>query len=291
VSRALVSVVMIFLDEEEFLSEAIESVLTQEHSNWELLLVDDGSTDDSTRIARSYAAEYPAVSYLEHPGHANRGMSASRNLGLAHSRGEYLALLDGDDAWYSDTLTRQVALVERHPEVAMVCGTSLWWRSWAGDGAGGDSCDTIAARGLARDVPIDPPGYASLIVNDGGAAPCVCSVLVRTRCLRSIGGFDDSFRGLYEDQVLYVKLGLESPVVVTTECLGRYRQHDGQCCVEAERAGLTAAAHRRFLSWVAGYVGRRGVRNAILDQALARYGLTTGTGLISEENELRSSTA
>jgi hypothetical protein len=78
--KPLVSVTLIFLNAERFIEEAIESVLRQTYENWELLLVDDGSTDGSTEIARSYTEhESGKVRYLEHDRHENRGMSASRN--------------------------------------------------------------------------------------------------------------------------------------------------------------------------------------------------------------------
>ena len=80
----LVSVVMPFLDGIRFLPEAIDSVVTQTYPEWELLLVDDGSTDGSSALARDYARGRPdRIRYLEHAGHANRGKSTSRNLGIA----------------------------------------------------------------------------------------------------------------------------------------------------------------------------------------------------------------
>ena len=83
----LVSVVTIFLNGEPFIGEAIESVLAQTFRDFELLLVDDGSTDGSTALARARAEREPGrVLYLEHEGHANRGMSASRNLGIEHAQ-------------------------------------------------------------------------------------------------------------------------------------------------------------------------------------------------------------
>src|SRR5918994_2063107 len=98
--KSLVSCIVIFLDEERFIEEAIKSVFAQTYENWELLLVDDGSTDGSTQIALRYAERHPGkVRYLEHPGHQNRGMSASRNLGISQAKGEYVALLDADDVW------------------------------------------------------------------------------------------------------------------------------------------------------------------------------------------------
>src|SRR5688572_13258936 len=90
--KPLVTAITIFLNAERFFEEAIKSVFDQTYDQWELLLVDDGSTDGSTQIARWYAEGFPGkVRLLEHPGHENRGMSASRNLGLEHARGEYVA--------------------------------------------------------------------------------------------------------------------------------------------------------------------------------------------------------
>src|ERR671930_538107 len=103
-NQPLVSVVVIFLNAERFLQEAIESVFAQTYPAWELLLVDDGSSDESTAIAQCYAAHHAGqVRYLEHPRHANRGMSASRNLGIRHAHGAYIAFLDADDIWFSNT--------------------------------------------------------------------------------------------------------------------------------------------------------------------------------------------
>jgi len=132
----LVSVVTIFLNGERFLDEAIQSVFVQRYPRWELLLVDDGSSDGSSAIGRGYAQREPArVRYFEHPGHRNLGMSASRNLGLHHARGEYLALLDADDVWLPEKLERQVAILEAHPEVALLYGAPLYWFGWTGRAA------------------------------------------------------------------------------------------------------------------------------------------------------------
>ncbi len=82
-SKPLISCIIIFFNAgDKFFIEAIQSVFAQTYENWELLLVDDGSTDGSTDIAISYTQKYPEkVFYLEHEGHQNRGMSATRNLG------------------------------------------------------------------------------------------------------------------------------------------------------------------------------------------------------------------
>src|SRR5262245_25666733 len=123
--KPLVSVVTIFLNGERFILDAIGSVFAQKYDNWEYLLVDDGSTDTSSAIAREYAAQYPGkVRYLEHEGHVNRGMSATRNLGIRHSQGKYVAFLDADDVWLPHKLERQVALLESHPRAGMIYGAT-----------------------------------------------------------------------------------------------------------------------------------------------------------------------
>src|SRR3712207_4093497 len=123
VSEPSVSVITIFLDEERFIEEAIESVLAQRYDNWELLLVDDGSTDGSTQIALRYAERYPEkVRYLEHPGHENRGRSATRNVGTSYARGEHIGFLDADDVWLPHKLQQQVEILNSHPEAGMVYG-------------------------------------------------------------------------------------------------------------------------------------------------------------------------
>src|SRR5437763_12027213 len=114
--------------------ESLDSVLAQTYADWELLLVDDGSTDESSAIALEYVRRLPdRVRYLEHPGRENRGISASRNLGVRHARGEFVAELDADDVWLPEKLERLVPVLESHPQIGMVYGNTLFWHSWSGE--------------------------------------------------------------------------------------------------------------------------------------------------------------
>jgi glycosyltransferase involved in cell wall biosynthesis len=264
----LISIVIIFLDAERFLEEAIESVFAQTCRDWELLLVDDGSTDGGTAIAQRYASSWPdRVRYLEHEGHVNRGMSASRNLGFREARGRYVALLDADDVWLPGKLDHQVTLLEAHPDAAMVYGPAQWWYSWTGE-AQDAARDFVHHLGVEPNQPIPPPALLLGLLRDEGISPCTCSMLIRREVLEQLGGFEERFRGMYEDQAFVAKLCLEHAVVASDECSYRYRQHPDSACAVAERTGARLDARTVFLDWLEGYLRERGLDDPRIWSAL-----------------------
>ena len=247
---------MSFLNGAEFLAEALASIHAQTWTDWELLIVDDGSTDESVAIARrTTAADADRVRLLAHPGHANRGLSASRNLALRHARGEYVALLDADDVWLPNALARMVALLETTPEVAFMGGNALRWYSWTRNPAdvAMDYAPTITRFGLLSPALLPPPQLVHLLLQDPSASPPTCSVLLRRAWLTAVAGFVDSFRTLYEDQALYAKLALRAPVLLTDEVWAHYRRHNNSVCAQMYGTAAEAASRQVFLDWLAAY--------------------------------------
>ena len=108
---ALVSVIMPAFCAEAYLSQAIDSVLAQTHSNWELLIMDDQSPDGSWEIAQCYAAKDARIRCIQNE--HNRGVAQTRNRGIDLSRGEWIAFLDSDDIWHADKLEQQLAAAAR----------------------------------------------------------------------------------------------------------------------------------------------------------------------------------
>jgi len=251
------TVITIFFNAEPYLVEAIESVLAQSDQDFELLLVDDGSTDGSTAIALDYARRIPGrVRYLEHETHANRGMSATRNLGIREARGEFIAFIDADDVWRPKKLAEQVEVMRRHPELGAVCGAVNYWRSWSG------GVDVIVPTGRVQDKPVAPP-EASLDLYPLGtaAAPCPSDLMFRRDILERLGGFESHFSGprqLYEDQALLAKLYLEAPVYFASQVWLDYRQHANSCVVTVTNQGLRDDVRRYFLEWFGDYLRRTG---------------------------------
>ena len=247
---------MCFLNGAEFLAEALASVRAQTRTDWELLLVDDGSTDNSVALARRATAPYAGrVQFLAHPGHANCGLSASRNLALRHAHGEYVALLDADDVWLPTALARMAALLEATPAAAFVGGNALRWYSWTHDPADAamDYAPTIARFGLASPALLPPPQLVHLLLQDPSASPPTCSVLLRRAWLTAVAGFVDSFRTLYEDQALYAKLALRAPVLLTDEVWAHYRRHNDSVCAQMYGTAAEAESRQVFLDWLAAY--------------------------------------
>lgn len=228
-----VSVITIFHDPGPYFAEAVDSVLAQTHRDVEYLLVDDGSTDGSSDHARAVAAAQPdRVRYLAHPDHARRGMSATRNLGLREARGELVAFLDADDVWLPDTLERQLAVLDDHPHAAMVVGASLFWHGWDPDTAEPDVVYRMGRVGLQR-----PPDLATGILDMSVNPPSMNTWVARRDAVLSVGGFEESFTGLFEDQVFLFKFFLEHPVVVHEQVVDRYRQHDASACARGLASG------------------------------------------------------
>jgi GT2 family glycosyltransferase len=245
-----VSAVMIFRDAAAFIEEAARSVLAQTLPNVELVLVDDGSVDESTDIAREFAAAYSdRVLYVEHPGHANRGMSASRNLGVARSSAALIAFLDADDRWDATHLAHQVEMLDAHPSAGMVCGPAFRWKSWEG---GTDSRSPVA---YAPGTVVPPGRMLTAALRRGEFTVPTCSVLVRRSVWDQAGGAEDAFTGMFEDQVLLAKLHLVASSVLTENCTAWYRQHGSSATARALAAGeyhpeQPNVARLRYLDWL-----------------------------------------
>ena len=266
----LISCIIIFWNAEKYIEEAIQSVFAQTYTAWELLLCDDGSVDGSTGIARRYAERYPdKVRYLDHPNHQNRGMSATRNLGIHNAAGEYLAFLDADDVWLPDKLERQLLLLESQPEAAMVYGPTQWWYSWTGNPEDRHR-DYIHEIGVPTNSLLQPPTVLTRFIRTEGISPCTCSVLLRRKAVERIGGFEELFEGLYEDQAFFAKMCLSAPVYVSTECLARYRQHPESNTILAGQTGDYTLRRRIFLDWLAVYLSRQGIQDVAVWKALRR---------------------
>ncbi|PZO14594.1 MAG: glycosyl transferase family 2 [Leptolyngbya foveolarum] len=275
-NHSLVSVIIIFLNGEAFIEEAIASVFAQTHSIWELLLVDDGSTDGSSAIAQQYAQQYPdRVRYLEHDAHQNRGMSAARNLGICHAKGDYIGFLDADDLWLPDKLTQQLEIFKRFPEAAMVYGRAQIWYSWAAPNCSlpASQSDYFYDLGVSANSLVYPPSLFEQLLKNKHQTPIPSNALMQCQVFELIGQFEEAFCGMYEDQVFFSKIMLHRPIYVADNCWVRYRQHAQSCSVKNEHQSYYALRWP-LVTWWKQYLSDQGIQDAdviqLVDQELWR---------------------
>lgn len=263
----LVSVIIAFLNEERFLEDAIKSVLEQEFKDWELILVDDGSTDSSTSIALKYAENFDGkVVYCEHEGHINKGLSASRNRGIKQATGPLIAFLDGDDVWLPNKLTNQVSIFEQNPQIDMIAETTDYWYDWDNS----VTKNVIIPVGVKADKVYDPPQLmVDLYPLGNGAAPCTCALLVKKEAITDVGGFEDAFKTMYEDQAFLVKMYLQKKVYISSACNNRYRQRHDSMLHSVQMAGYHSI-RKYFLLWLENYFNEKQISNKLLKKMLRK---------------------
>ena len=243
-----VSVITPYRDAARFLADAIRSVKAQSIGDWELLLVDDRSIDDSVRIAQSFAGQDSRIRMLGTSAQTGCGAAAARNVGLAEARGEFVAFLDADDLFLPDALATGLALAAGNPSAALICGAARWWHS-AREGA--DWIDSIER--IRPGLYQAPYLLDEMMLLQRDQVPCTCAILARREAVLTAGGFEESL-SLYEDQTLWARLMVRYPAYIGTHLTSLYRQHSGSTSARAQQAGdydrLRAhPARAAFLDW------------------------------------------
>ena len=253
-SRAVrVSVIIIVLNGEAYIEEAVQSVQQQTHQDWELLIVDDGSSDGTLSIARRFRESDDRIRLLQHRNSVTLGMSKTRNLGLGEAAGEYVAFLDADDAWLPNKVAEQIALLESHPSAAMVYGRTIIWNAWSG------GQDFFYDLGVTPNRLYEPPKLFFQLLENQYQTPTTCNAMVQRQAALEVGGFDDRFLGMFEDQVFFAKMLALHPVYVSNRTWAKYRQHENS---SSARAGPKNefVDHIRFLSAIREFLVARGKR-------------------------------
>jgi len=275
-----VSVIMPVLNAERFIGEAIASVQAQTFPDWELIVIDDGSTDGSARVAEEAGLADPRIRLVDNRAGPTHGAAAARNLGMRLATGALIAFLDADDLYEPGKLADEVALLDANPDVAVVYGPALWWN----DGGPPRRWIQSMRREAGRAYPPTVLLRKVIVANDW-EVPCTCSVLIRRQAIERVGGFDERFR-LYEDQTLWAKLFLVLPAYVHATCHARYRQHAASTSAAATRAGeysqhANHSARGEFLAWLDEYCRGSGVADAHLHREIriARSPYVEGHGL------------
>jgi glycosyltransferase involved in cell wall biosynthesis len=222
----LVSVVIPCFNHARYLSEAIESVLAQSYPHLEVVVVDDGSSDNTSEVA----GRYPGVRLVRQP---NQGRCAARNTGIRQTNGDYLVFLDADDRLLPSCVEAGLDCFRRNPDAAFVSGRFRWI---AHDG-------TVLYRNQGHTIERDH--YREMLRRN--YIPMGATVVYRRSVFESVGGFDTS-RELAEDCELYFRITRSFPVACHDGAVAEYRRHASNSSQQSAimlRASLDALRTQR----------------------------------------------
>jgi glycosyltransferase involved in cell wall biosynthesis len=247
---SLFSVVMPTYNRAPFLQRTLESVLAQECRDFEIIVVDDGSTDATCQVLGSFGDKIR----LFHQ--KNRGPGAARNLGAANARGDYLAFIDSDDLWFPWTLASYAQILEHNAWPTLVAGTLRYFY------------DEAELGHVARE-PVVAESFADYFAASGRGRYCgTCQMLVRRDALLEVGGFVEE-RVNAEDHDLVMRLGTAPGFVyATAPAMIGYRQHPEAVTRDLSKT-FTGVVHMLDMERAGNYPGgkdRRRERRRILAQ-------------------------
>ena len=220
-SIPIVSVCVASYNHARFLPAMLDGLLGQTFRDFEIVVVDDGSTDNSMEVLQIYADRNPEIMRVyTHPGRRNRGISATVNLGFEKSRGKYWCMHDSDDVSYPDRLARQIAFLEKHRDVGWVYGVA-------------DPIDDNGAPldgQLGSDLSSCPDLVEHFIWDNPIAAT---TTIIRRDCALRIGPFDEAV--LYSDWEYWIRLASHySPAFIPGSVI-KYRIHGRNASIGVPR--------------------------------------------------------
>lgn len=201
-----VSVVIPCYNQGRFLAQAIQSVLDQDYPDKEVIVVNDGSTDDTAAIASRFGDR---IIYIEQP---NRGAASARNMGIRASQGEYIAFLDADDVCLPGRLALEAAVLDRRPEVGLVAADAYLID---------DSGRVLGLKSLISGAPRCPEDFRWETVE---YCPTTSTVMVRRACFEVVGYFEESLVA-GEDWLQWVRISHSFSMAYVDQPLILYRQH------------------------------------------------------------------
>lgn len=206
-NQGLVSIIIPAYNAGRFISETIDSVLNQSYTNWELIVVNDGSKDSTLDIITSYVAKDKRISVITKE---NSGVSETRNKGIDASKGEFVAFLDADDVWLKDNLQKKVECLINNPEIDYVFSNML-------------QADENLKNQILTPVGKDTNILEDLLLWNGEVIPGPSSnLVVRKKCLNAGVQFDKRLTTI-ADQNFTVQLATKFKGKLLSEALWVYR--------------------------------------------------------------------
>lgn len=219
VSSPLVSVIIPAYNHEKYIEEALQSVINQTYKNIQLIVINDGSTDETGAVIANFIKKYNNIS-IEYLSKKNEGICRTLNKGLELAKGKYIALLASDDLYAPEKIEKQVHLMEENANIGLVFSDHYFIRF--------NEITNIKCTDYKRNIRecfinnIQNVNMYSRLLTEN-IIPAL-TVLIRKECLDKVGGFDNDLKT--EDYDMWLRLSKEFPIAFIDEPLAYYRIHD-----------------------------------------------------------------
>ena len=206
-----VSVVIATYNRARFLPETLDSILQQRFQDFELVVVDDGSTDETPELLKSYASRIRSLRQ------ENRGPAAARNLGIRHARGRWISIQDSDDLSTPDHLETLFAFTKQNPDCGMIFANGAYL------GGPEHNRETIIPKEKSRRLALDGVRLVDLFDK---SIVRLQAALISKQCLEAVGGHDESLY-ICMDLDLAFRIFMRYPVAYLDKVVFLYRKHEG----------------------------------------------------------------
>ncbi len=265
----LISVIVPFLNGSDWLIEALESVERQTYSNWAIIVIDDGSEEKHSLAAKDFChRRKEKIIYTEHPEHANKGVTISRNSAIEVSKGSLIAFLDADDYWLPQKLSYQLSLFKQYPKAAMICEASQFWYSWKDPSAE----DVQVLIGVPANRIYDPPQLIKRLYPLGkGQPPCPSGTIITREALVRSKAFEPVFSGvyqLYEDQAFLTKIYLRESVFISDKANNRYRKRTDSVSSAVNDKSRYELVRNFYLDWLESYLDQQHITDSEITELI-----------------------
>jgi len=259
----MVSVVIPTYNRADLIQKTLDSVLAQSYPHIEIIVVDDGSTDDTQQVVAKYNG---SIQYI---GKVNGGEASARNMGIRSAQGKYIACLDSDDLWQPFKLEKQVALLEQSQAAWVYCDAELF------DGATGRKIGLYSQQ----HYPYHGSVAQRLLLDDFIACP---SPLIRREIFEDVGYFNEShILRMRSDWEMWLRIAACYPIAYLPEALARYRVHAGSASQQEDVRRLHQS-QMKVIENALSYAPE--VYNMVRRKALAEQYIRTGRSLIGQGN-------
>lgn len=207
--NGLVSIIIPCYNAEKYIEETIVSVINQTYSNWELIIVNDGSTDNSFAIVKEFAEKDKRISFIEK---SNSGVSDSRNKGLEKSKGDFIAFLDADDSWKPEYLEKQITNLQANQYTISYT-----------------ACQLINQNGEKLNQQIrgeNNPQLDDFLIQKANYNTNPSGIVYKKECFEKVKGFDVNLSNNADQDILIQMLAKGNSIGYIDELLWDYRMHD-----------------------------------------------------------------